>query len=162
VAGTWELPARNVPGKVSRLDPTWNIWVCRYDETFAIGVPAGCHEIEVENIEEGGSWIQTRGYVITREEPVSLRALALVGESAVLIWVQNRESLWGNWARPIPAPVKGARVTIGGAPAGRLRAEWLDCWSGKTIRTGEVTSRGGSLTLDVPPITRDLACRLVR
>jgi len=151
-----------VPGKVSRLDPTWNIWVCRYDETFAIDVPAGRHEIEVENTEAGGSWIQVQGYTITREEPVALRALALVGESAVLIWVQNRESLWGNWARPIPAPVRGARVTIPDAPAGKLRLEWLDCWTGKTLRTGEATSRGGELPLDVPPVTRDTACRLLR
>ena len=42
-----------------------------------------------------------------RQAEVS-RALALVGESATLIWVQNRESVWGNWDRPIPTPVTGA------------------------------------------------------
>jgi hypothetical protein len=160
--GTWDLPAQNVPGKASRLDPTWNLWVCRYDQTFAIEVPAGRHEIEVENTEEGGSWTQTRGYAITREEPVALRALALVGESAVLIWVQNRESVWGNWDRPIPAPVQGAQVAVADAPAGRLRVEWMDCWTGKTVHTEQITSRGGEVTLDVPSVTRDLACRLLR
>jgi hypothetical protein len=160
--GTWDLPAQNVPGKASRLDPTWNLWVCRYDETLAIEVPAGRHEIEVENTEEGGSWTQTRGYAITREEPVALRALALVGESAVLIWVQNRESVWGNWDRPIPAPVQGAQVAVADAPAGRLRVEWMDCWTGKTVHTEQITSRGGEVTLDVPSVTRDLACRLLR
>jgi hypothetical protein len=161
VARTWELPARNVRGKVSRLDPTWNLWVCRYDEAFAIEVPAGRHEIEVENTEERGSWIQARGYTFTREEPVALRALALVGESAVLIWVQNRESVWGNWDRPISAPVQGAQVTVAEAPGGRLRVEWMDCWTGKTVHTEQVASRGG-VHLEVPPVTRDLACRLLR
>lgn len=157
-----DLPVQNVPGKVSRLDPTWNIWVCRYDESYSISVPAGRHEIEVENTEQGGSWIQTRGYVITREEPITLRAIGLIGRSSALLWVQNRESVWGNWDRPTPAPVTGAQVTIPGAPEGSLRVEWLDCWTGKAIRTGGLKSRGGEVTLDVPPVARDIACRLLR
>jgi hypothetical protein len=38
----------------------------------------------------------------------------------------------------------------------------MDCWTGKTVHTEKVASRGGGVNLEVPPVTRDLACRLLR
>ena len=157
-----DLPAQDVPGKSSTYDAQWKLWVCEYNEAFAIEVPAGRHEIQVANAASNGSWIQVQGYRLTRPEPVSLRALGLTGRSAVLAWVHNPESMWYNWNRPAPAPVTGAQLVLRGVPAGTMRVEWLDTWTGKTVRTGTVQTRAGVATLDVPPVTRDVALRLLR
>jgi len=92
---------------------------------------------------------------------VSLHALGLTGRSAVLVWVQNRESLWYYWDRPTPTPVSGAQLLIRGAPQGRMRVEWLDTWTGRWTRKTSVTVEGDAVELPVPPVTRDIACRLL-
>jgi hypothetical protein len=157
-----DLPAQNVPGKSSVLDPTYKLWVCEYNEAFALEVPPGRHELQVANAATNGSWIQVQGYRFVRREPVSLRALGLTGRGAVVLWVQNRESMWYNWDRPIPAPVTGARLTVRGVPRGRVRVEWLDTWSGRLLSERTLVVRGGTVTLAVPPVQRDVACRLLR
>ncbi|HJN15427.1 MAG TPA: DUF5060 domain-containing protein [Armatimonadota bacterium] len=157
-----DLPAEDVPGKTSVLDPTWDLWVCDYNETFSIDVPAGRHEIQVENAETNGSWIQVKGYQFIRQEPVSLQAIGLAGQSSVLVWVRNRESVWYNWDRPMPPAVTGAKLVLRGVPEGRLRVEWLDAWTGRRLRRATVVASGGTVTLDIPPVRRDVACRLRR
>jgi hypothetical protein len=157
-----DLPAQDVPGQPSVLDPTHKLWVCEYNEALAIDVPPGRHQVQVENAMSNGSGIQVSGYRFLRPEPVSLRALGLTGRRSVLVWVQNRESLWQNWRQGTPAAVTGARLVIRGAPAGRLRAEWLDPWIGEWLPTHRTTPEAGTVVLGVPPVRRDLACRLTR
>jgi len=156
-----DLPCRNVPAKPSVYNEQYGLWWCDYRESYSIDVPAGRHEIQVANAQPGSSWLQVRSYSVSREEPVTVQALGLTGRSAVLLWVHNRESVWTNWDRPAPQPVTGARLVVRGAPTGRLRAEWLDTWTGRTIRTRTVQASNGLLTLDVPPVGRDLACRVL-
>jgi hypothetical protein len=157
-----DLPAQNAPGKSSVLDPTYKLWVGEYNEAFAIEVPAGRHEVQVANAASNGSWIQTRGYRFTRQEPVALHALSLTGRDAVLLWVHNRESVWDRWSDPTPAAVTGAELHLRGVPEGRMRVEWLDTWSGRRIGRGTLVAREGCVTLEVPPVQRDVACRLLR
>lgn len=157
-----DLPAQDVPGKLSTYDEKWKVWACQYDEAYAITVPAGRHEIQVENVHPGASWIQVNGYRIIRREPVSLRVLGLTGRTTALLWVQNRESLWYNWQRSTPEPVTGGKLTLSGLPAGPLRYEWLDTWTGEILKSGLVQPRAGATTLVVPAVSRDVACRLQR
>jgi hypothetical protein len=157
-----DLPAQNVPGKTSILDPTYKLWVCDYNEAYPVQVPAGRHEIRVENAASNGSWIQVKGYRLTRQEPVSLRAIGLTGRNCALVWVQNRESMWYYWDRPIAKPVIGAKLTVRGAPEGRLRVEWLDTWMGRWLGRTVVAVEGDTVVLPVPPVRRDVACRLLR
>ncbi len=85
----------------------------------------------------------------------------LTGRSSVLLWVRNRESAWQNWRQGTPQVVTGATLTIAGAPGGRLRVEWLDAWTGRRLRRGTVVASEGAVTLDIPPVQRDVACRLL-
>jgi len=157
-----ELPARDVPGKTSVLDQTYKLWVCEYNEPYSVDVPAGRHEVQVENAQSNGSWIQVRGYHFTRREPVALRALGLTGRDTVVVWVQNRESVWQNWRLGVPKAVTGATLTVHAAPEGRLRVEWFDTWTGERISKGNAPARGGAVVLAVPPVQRDVACRVLR
>ena len=157
-----DLPVQDVPGKSSVLDPTYKLWVCEYNESFSIDVPAGRHEVRVENAESNGSWIQVKGYRFIRQEPVSLRAIGLAGRDCVLVWVHNRESLWQNWRQGTPKPVTGAQLVIRGVPQGKMRVEWMDTWTGRRIRESTVVVKGDAVVLEVPPVRRDLACRMLR
>ncbi len=159
---TIELPARSVPGKLSWKDPTHGIWVCRYDQSYSIEVPAGRHVIQVENSHPGTSWVQVRAYRFVRREPAGLRVIGLAGRRSVLLWVLNRESVWERWREPAPAAISGATLVLRGLTPGRRRVEWLDPWSGKVVRTEAATPRRGILKVEAPPIKRDLACRVLR
>jgi hypothetical protein len=101
-------------------------------------------------------------YRFIRPEPVSLRVLGLTGRSAVVLWVQNRESMWYDWNRPSPPPVTRAQLVIHGVPRGRMHVEWLDTWTGRRIGESTLVVMGDTVTLAVPSVRRDVACRLVR
>jgi len=162
VARTVELPVENVRGKPSTYDDKHKLWVCQYDEPFDIDVPAGRHVIEVENAHPNFSWINARGYNFARQEPVTLRALGLTGRRTTILWIQNRDSLWTNWNKPTPTAITGAQLTLRGLTAGPRRVEWWDTWTGKLLRTAEVEPRDGAVTLDLPPVVRDVACRILQ
>jgi len=157
-----DLPAQDVAGKTSVLDPTYHIWVCEYNEAYSIEVPPGPHEVQVENVASNGSWVQVRGYRFIREEPLRLRALGLAGRGTVLAWVQNPESLWYFWDRPPGEPVTGAELTVRGAREGEWRVEWLDTWTGAIVKRTRARAKDGALTLLVPPVRRDVAARMRR
>lgn len=159
---TVDLPVQNVPGKISTFSEQWKVWACRYDESYIIEVPAGPHEIQVENTHPGSSWIQVTDYRVTRQEPPTLRAMGLCGKANTLVWVQNLESMWYNWKDGAPRPIRGAELKLQGLPAGRLTVRWLDTWTGQTLQTADVESKDGVVSLRVPPVSRDLACRLTR
>jgi hypothetical protein len=156
-----DLPSLAAPGKLSWKDPTYGVWVCRYDETYAVDVPAGKHVIQVENSHPGTGWVQIRGYRFVRQEPAGLHVIGLAGRRSVLLWVRNRESTWQRWREPAPVPITGATLVVAGLRPGPRRVEWTDPWSGKAVRTETVAPRAGALTLRVPPLRRDLACRVL-
>jgi hypothetical protein len=159
---TVDLPARNVPGKLSWQDPTYQLWVCRYDEAYGVDIPAGRHVVEVENSDPGQSWVQVRGYRFVRTDPLGLQVLGLAGRRSVLLWVHNPESVWQRWDQPTPAAITGATLAVACLDAGQWRVEWLDPWTGKTAVVGTVSPRDGAVEIPVPPLQRDLACRVLR
>jgi len=158
-----DLPAENVPGKQCTFSEQWKVWQCRYDEAFSAPIPAGKHEIRVLNPEPGPSWVRVTSYTLSDYAPPTLRAMGLSGKRLTLLWLQNAESTWGNdvLGRQ-PQAVVGARIALGGLPDGMYTAEWWDTWQGKAGERTTVRSRDGALTLDVPTVTRDVACRIQR
>src|SRR6185369_7988965 len=59
-----------------------------------------------------------------------------------------------------PAPVTGAKVTLAGIDNGEWSVEWWDTLSGKRISEVEATASGGSLRLEPPSFTADIAARI--
>ncbi len=156
-----ELPAESVPGKQCTFSEQWEVWQCRYDETFSVEVPAGKHEIRVLNSRPGISWIRVTSYTLPDYAPPTLRPLGLTGKRQTLLWLQNAESTWGNdvLGRQ-PRAVTGARLTLTGLGKGQYSVEWWDTWQGTPQGRTTARSDDGTLAVDVPPVTRDVACRL--
>jgi hypothetical protein len=158
-----ELPAENVPDKQCTFSQEYKVWQCRYDETFGIDVPGGRHEIRVTNSKPGFSWLRVTSYELTNYAPPSLRVMGLTGKRLTLLWLQNSESTWGNdLLGRQPHALRGAKLIVSGVREGGYVIEWWDTWEGKALERGTARPDDGTLQLDVPPVTRDVACRIAR
>jgi hypothetical protein len=94
-----------------------------------------------------------------------LRAVGLQGDGGAYLWVSDPRAAWWHVAMEgaAPAEVKGATVTVEGLPAGPCRVQWWDTREGNVLKESAArVPGGGALRLDVPPFTRDMACKILR
>lgn len=131
------------------------------DRDFAVEVPAGTHEIRVDNA--GGDWIEAQHFVFTAvRDPVrfsDLETYALRTDAGALVWLRNRLNEWAFRAAGVPLrPTPAAVVLVRGLPPGEYTLEWWDTYRG--VVTGRETARADAagLRLAVPAVERDLAC----
>jgi hypothetical protein len=154
-----ELPAQDVPGKLCVWSDEWDVWRCEYDEEFTVEVPAGRHTIRVENGKPGASWLRVSAYALGNYDPEPLRAWGLRGRNTSVLWVQNKQSTWGNDRRGItPAVVRDGALVLEGFADGLHDIEWWDTWAGRPTGRASATARDGRLELPLPEIERDVAC----
>jgi hypothetical protein len=161
-----ELPTGPGEGewKESHFMEQWQLYQCRYDEDFAIDVPAGPHVIRLENAD--GDWISLTRIVLgdyTTNTGLDVRVLGLSDGTSALLWVQNKLSNWYTdlHAEPLGS-ITGATTAIEGMRDGRYRVEWWDTWAGKPIRTDHADCTDGLLKLALPDFERDVACKIER
>jgi len=134
---------------------------------YHVKVPftAGAHVISVENSDAGNSIISATSYRFqnckeTRYAPLVARLLRGEGES--LLWI-TRIDLEDLPIGSFPsAPIQDTTLTIPEMPSAQYEIEWWDTYSGEVTSRQTLTSRGESLTLALPPILRDIACRIIR
>jgi hypothetical protein len=161
VVAARDLPVLGVAGKRSSLDEKWRVWSCQYDEDLVARIPSGRHEIEVENVKPGGSWIKVTSYSLSHYGPPSLNVVGLTGRTQTLVWLQNTESTWWNAELGLqPRTIVGASVVLEGVKPGRYSLEWWDTISGCAVARSVVRAASGRVNLKPPPIHRDLACKL--
>jgi hypothetical protein len=88
-------------------------------------------------------------------------SFGVTGHHEALIWLLDKECDWPQGAMETnPAPVTGAKVTLAGIDNGEWSVEWWDTLSGKRISEVEATASGGSLRLQPPSFTADIAARI--
>jgi hypothetical protein len=80
---------------------------------------------------------------------------------------QRLQEARGQSAQPAlrypPRMIQGAKATVGGlALVGRYRVEWWDPYRGQVLKTQINRVHWGTLTLDVPEMTFDVAGKLTR
>jgi len=158
-----EFPAG--PGKgpwvKSELDTRWNIWGADYDKDIAIDVPAGEHTVELYNAGKDGITIErvTLPAYVTDDRP-PVRCIGLFGKRVALAWIQNAGHTFVSLVeKRVVAPVEGAQVVIRGVPTGSCQIEWWDTMTGET-RKVRVRAAKNSLTLALPPLKDDVACKI--
>jgi hypothetical protein len=134
----------------------------QYNKTYRIDLPAGRHQVKVENTGNDISWI-TVGYEIPGlVAGPPLRAYGLAGSSRALVWVQNRHYRYDRPAGDkTPSPtIEGARLLLSLAP-GTWTVEFWDTQRGAVTATQKVTAAAdGRTEIALPPITWDTALRL--
>ena len=96
--------------------------------------------------------------------PDSVHAVGFQGGDSACLWIINRGATW--WAsiaqNKEPERLRGVEVTVKGLPAGSYSVEWCDPGGSGTLKREVVRGAGGPLALAVPPVTRDIACRIYR
>ncbi|MEA3403073.1 MAG: DUF5060 domain-containing protein [Armatimonadota bacterium] len=141
----------------------WQIWETVYDREIAVDVPAGRHRIRVENT--GRDWIRVSRYMLTglRTHPrPNVMALGMVSDSATILWLHNRDSVWHRHADEEPGPVVPSFLaTFQGLPDGECRLERWDTWQGRRSYTSDVLVANGTLTIELEELRTDVAYALL-
>lgn len=157
--------AVTVDGRQVRRDESLDTPRRLVNRQIPIELPAGRHEVTLDNL--GGDWLRIEHLLLTAYRDTArypdLQVYGLVADREALLWLHNRANEWPCHAAGIePQTVKGARLTLRGLPAGRYRVEWWDTYAGRRTAVSRAVGTGKTLSLAVPPVERDIACRVVR
>ena len=163
LAAEFDLPCGEGLGKESVWRERWKLWETVYDKDLSVDVPAGRHEIRVEN--DGGDWVRVAWYrfVGARDyrQPDHL-VLGMRCSRMVIAWVRNGDAAWFNVVAGKVKPRPPAAIRLADVRAGRYRVEYWDTWDGNVVRTEDVTTAGDGLTIHVPRLERDIAIKALR
>lgn len=144
-------------------DASLNVARKEIQKDFVVDVPAGRHEIKLDNA--GGDWINL-GYLLVSNfrdtsQHSDLDVWGLRSDDLMLLWVHNRLSQWAFRAAGYAAePADPAGVTIDGLRDGPYAIEWWDTSKGEVTRREERLCLAGRLFLGLPPVDSDLACKV--
>ncbi|NOZ21495.1 MAG: DUF5060 domain-containing protein [Planctomycetes bacterium] len=133
-----------------------------YDEGVTVDVPAGEHEIRVEMRGKDRlelTYILKNYLCFERARP--LRIFGMKKKDFAALWIQNTLSTWYNkYTKVKPVPVDGMWADVAGLEDGTYSVEWWDTWKGCIQSTATAESKGGMLTIRVPRVERDIACKI--
>ena len=93
-----------------------------------------------------------------------LRIIGLQGSECAYLWLFNQEATWSRLAleKAVPTEVRGASVRIAGLARGSYQVQWWDTHDGRVVQRASVLLSDGALTLEVPVLSRDIACKVSR
>ncbi|MDQ2686451.1 MAG: DUF5060 domain-containing protein [Armatimonadota bacterium] len=164
-----DFPFDAAPGKNQDFESTKqfpeydNIYQAVFNKDRTVPLPAGKHEITLENTT--GDWLQINSYKFADALSSRFRSLhtyALQDASGeTLIWLEDPESNWQNDRDGIaPKAQTGVSLTVPLPNAGSYFVQWWDTRRGNVISVRTVTAKTKTVTLPVPTFTRDIALRL--
>lgn len=158
-----DLPTGEGLGKSSVYREQWTLWETIYDQDFALEVPAGQHQIKIENF--GKDWVSVDRYTFTgaqvRRTP-NVLACGMRTKGLAVLWLQNRDSDWYNHTEGKVAPVDATTVTLTGLQDGKWTVETWETWKGSSLGSQSVVAKNGQLQLRFPDIKTDVALKLKR
>lgn len=157
-----------VAGNEIGFNPRLQIWlngIKRLDQivntnvTYSINVPAGEHEIFVDN--QGADWMRVAEYVFT-SFAVALRCYALQSNDEIIGWIHNRNYNW-RYLRDIgnlPPVINDGKVYISNVqPNSIYYVEWFNPQNSSLQKIDTVIAQQSTLELNVPPLQWDIAFR---
>lgn len=100
---------------------------------------------------------------IIKTAPASHTARALIEPGKTwAIYLRPQMAARGAKEPASPPPARGTLTLDLELPAGRYRGEWINPVTGQTDKTEKLRHNGGTLRLESPPVTTDIALRLRR
>ncbi|MBM4176729.1 MAG: DUF5060 domain-containing protein [Ignavibacteria bacterium] len=153
-------------GNAIGISPRIQIWldgvkkidqIASVNVTYSISVPAGSHQILVDN--QGVDWMRIAEYVFTNFVG-GIRSYALKGNTEIIGWIHNRNYNWRH-LRDLPTPpaiIFNGQIKIPNLiTPGFYQIDWWDCHSGIILKTDTLSSIPDTLNISVPSIFWDLA-----
>ena len=121
----------------------------RVNETLEVKVPAGPHDIKVENT--GQDWVMVRQFVLEPYAP-AIQVLGRASKDYAALWLLNRGA----------NPTTG-KLSLSGLQAGDYKARWWDTSAGKPLNEESVKVSGtDALTLTTPSVAGDVALYITK
>jgi hypothetical protein len=159
---TVELPTGEGLGVSSTYIDRWRRWETTYDKNVSVNIPAGQHEIRIQN--DGRDWITVDYLRLTNyrtNATPDLRTIGIQTSKKALIWVQNRAYTWFNVRDKAPIPsVPPTQLILTGFADGEYDVELWDTVDGTVIGRESSTAADSKLVIDLPEVKRDLAVKI--
>jgi hypothetical protein len=117
--------------------------------------------VEGEDLGSAGYEPVSDGSISVSDE--GLGALGLKNATGGLFWIQNRQHTWHNVVAngATPQTISGAAMTISSITEGDYTIKWWDTYAGATTGTTIASADGsGNLTVALPDIQKDVACKI--
>ncbi len=127
--------------------------------TFA--VPRGRHRIELAN---HGTLVMSaavdfQNYLSSKL--ANLRVLGLGDQERAYLWIQNRDNTWWRHClKQSPRVVRRATASLPRMREGTYAIEWWNTVEGRCVKREQLRARGGILTVRVPDLENDIACKI--
>lgn len=161
-----DFPFDAAPGGKNQISTTqqaqYHNWVARFDQKCSIDLPAGPHEIVLDNV--AGDWMRIGALTLTncKSSLISdVRPLVLqdarTGET--LAWLQDIESNWYADSQGIEPQRYENLLWSLPVPRTKYTVEWWDTRQGRVVGRQNLTAHAGALVLRTPPFQRDIALR---
>lgn len=158
-----DLPCGEGLGASSLWREQWKLWECAYNRAYSVDIPAGPHQIKVENF--GKDWVSVDRYVFTgcqlRRTP-NVLAGGMRTRNLAIVWLQNRDSDWFNHLAEKVPPVDPTVLTLTGLQDGAWTLETWETWQGTRQANESVKVKNGQLQLRLPALATDVAFKLRR
>lgn len=139
-------------------DENLNNVMRNYRGDYAVDVPAGKHEITIENT--GNDWITLNEVRLENYGPpkVGIQTLGLRGRNIILLWLRNEDYTWFGHMTAQPCEIiEGARLTLRGVPRGRYVVRFYDPQTATWLAETTLRTSWGRLKVALPAVQTDLA-----
>ncbi|MEK6796452.1 MAG: DUF5060 domain-containing protein [Spirochaetota bacterium] len=138
----------------------------QYSGAYTIDIPQGKHTVTVDN--QGNDWMEIsyRFDMPSFKPPLHIFALADTGAKGLcaMAWFKHKVNTYAlRVAAKAPLEtIQGASFVIQGLSDASYRIEWWDTYKGGVQSSATAVSRGGSLTAAIPPVEKDIACKIYK
>jgi hypothetical protein len=142
---------------ILQLDVAANI-----NQIYSITVPAGAHNIKVDNL--GSDWIQISEYIFTSIGGAPVNAYILKSENKEKLagWLHNRRYNWRELKTAIPPSVSNTFLNIPNMATGQYDIQFYSCATGNILNTISVNTDGTNMIIPLPSLNWDIAFTAIR
>jgi hypothetical protein len=143
----------------------WQRYQGRLNKAYGVDIPAGHHTIRVEN--DSLDWMEVSYYNFEkcgiRLKP-DLDVMGLMVDQSALLWIRNSNYSWKRVKNAgYDSPIIKASIIVPKIKSGRYNIEWWDTYSAEIVHRQRVKiSKHAVINLEVPAISKDIACKIIR
>ena len=137
-------------------------FVDEYNIDVSVSVPAGRHEIKLDN--GGNDWYTIDFVTFTNAVMKSSKArvIGLCNNDFAMVWVQNKEHTWWSVVNnKTIETLESVDFEIVGFQNGTYNVEWWNTYTGEVVKTESIQAVGGRIALYVENLDKDVAIKIV-
>jgi hypothetical protein len=135
----------------------------QYAGSYGFTVPAGRHQIKVENTGRDWFMVSYRFVDLMPRTGPSVEGWAVVGETKAMAWLRREGRSWQRAVKGQPGKAPATIMGLSGLASGSWKAEVWDTWTGKVLRSSVIrVPVTGKVRVDVPSFAEDVAVKLTK